>query len=63
MSKKFLEEIEKNVESFRPSWRISASEVNTFSSSVLVISDHSLFPQGTHFISRMVDSIHWVLTL
>ncbi|KAI4366354.1 hypothetical protein MLD38_022241 [Melastoma candidum] len=45
-SKEFLEKTEKNVNSSRPSWRIRASEVDTLSTSVLLISDHSLFPQG-----------------
>ncbi|KAI4389935.1 hypothetical protein MLD38_002101 [Melastoma candidum] len=45
-SKKFLLEIEKNIESSRPSSRISASKVDTLCESALVISDHSLFPSG-----------------
>ncbi|KAI4339894.1 hypothetical protein MLD38_024779 [Melastoma candidum] len=62
-SKKFLQEIAKNIESSRPSWRIDASEVDTLSESVLVISDHSLFPQSKYFNLGLVDGIHFVPTI
>lgn len=47
VSRKFLESIERNVLCQRPGWRVSAAKVLTCSDSVLLMSDHSLFPYGT----------------
>ncbi|KAJ8429816.1 hypothetical protein Cgig2_004400 [Carnegiea gigantea] len=44
VSRKFLESIERNVLCQRPGWRVSAAKVLTCSDSVLLMSDHSLFP-------------------
>ncbi|XP_056162523.1 inositol-pentakisphosphate 2-kinase-like isoform X2 [Syzygium oleosum] len=46
VSREFLEEIERNIKSHRPDWRIDAAKVDTLNESALLISDHSLFPHG-----------------
>ncbi|KAL6995715.1 Inositol-pentakisphosphate 2-kinase [Sarracenia purpurea var. burkii] len=46
VSREFLESIEKNALSQRPSWRVDAAKVNTLCNSALLISDHSVFPRG-----------------
>ncbi|XP_048129872.1 inositol-pentakisphosphate 2-kinase-like [Rhodamnia argentea] len=46
VSREFLEEIERNIKSHRPDWRIDAAMVDTLKQSALLISDHSLFPHG-----------------
>ncbi|XP_068641734.1 inositol-pentakisphosphate 2-kinase-like [Aristolochia californica] len=43
VSTEFLESVEKNVLSQRPSWRVDAAKINTVCDSALLISDHSLF--------------------
>ncbi|XWS25801.1 hypothetical protein CRYUN_Cryun27aG0098700 [Craigia yunnanensis] len=47
VTKEFLESVEKNVTCYRPVGRIDSSQVNANHDSVLVISDHSIFPNGT----------------
>ncbi|GKU89971.1 hypothetical protein SLEP1_g4039 [Rubroshorea leprosula] len=47
VTKEFLESVEKNVICKRPAWRVDAAQVDTYCDSVLLISDHSLFPNGT----------------
>lgn len=49
VTREFLEEIERNIESHRPDWRIDAAKVDTLNESALLISDHSLFPHGEYF--------------
>ncbi|KAH9605523.1 hypothetical protein KSS87_023151 [Heliosperma pusillum] len=44
VSREFLESVERNVLCQRPLWRIDAAEVNTCADSVLLMSDHSVFP-------------------
>lgn len=46
VSTEFLEEIEINIKSHRPDWRIDAAKVDTLNKYALLISDHSLFPHG-----------------
>lgn len=47
VTKEFLESVEKNVSSHRLAWRVDASQVDTNCNSVLIISDHSMFPNPT----------------
>ncbi|XWS14544.1 hypothetical protein CRYUN_Cryun35bG0019000 [Craigia yunnanensis] len=47
VTKEFLESVEKNVTCHRPAWRVDSSQVNVNRDSVLIISDHSIFPNGT----------------
>ncbi|XP_074280096.1 inositol-pentakisphosphate 2-kinase-like [Silene latifolia] len=44
VSKEFLESVERNVLCQRPLWRVNAAKVNICSDSVLLMSDHSVFP-------------------
>ncbi|KAK0576442.1 hypothetical protein LWI29_017570 [Acer saccharum] len=46
VSREFLESVQKNVICKRPAWRVDAAEVDTHSNSVLLMSDHTLFPHG-----------------
>lgn len=46
VSREFLETIENNVMCKRPAWRVDAAKVDTHVDSVLLLSDHSLFPNG-----------------
>ncbi|GMN35580.1 hypothetical protein TIFTF001_005377 [Ficus carica] len=46
VSTEFLETIETNVIHQRPVWRVDAAKVDTHCDSVLLLSDHSLFPSG-----------------
>lgn len=47
VTKEFLEAVESNVLSQRPSSRVNAAKVNLQNDSVLLISDHSVFPHGS----------------
>ncbi|XVE69839.1 hypothetical protein DITRI_Ditri10aG0023900 [Diplodiscus trichospermus] len=47
VTKEFLESVEKNVASYRPVWRVDSSLVDVNRDAVLIISDHSIFPNGT----------------
>lgn len=49
MTREFLETVDNNVLCQRPSWRVDAAMVNPLCDSVLLISDHSLFPRGNNF--------------
>lgn len=44
MGKEFLESVESNVLSERPSWRVNDAKTNTECVSALLLSDLSLFP-------------------
>ncbi|XP_020425159.1 inositol-pentakisphosphate 2-kinase [Prunus persica] len=57
-SKEFLESVEKNIISQRPASRVDAAKVDTECDSVLLMSDHSLFPRGFFFAC-----LFWLLTL
>ncbi|CAN1127029.1 Inositol-pentakisphosphate 2-kinase [Linum perenne] len=46
VSREFLECIEKKVICQRPSWRVDAARVDPRRDSVLIMSDHTLFPHG-----------------
>ncbi|XP_022769023.1 inositol-pentakisphosphate 2-kinase-like [Durio zibethinus] len=46
VSKEFLESVEKNVTCQRPAWRVDSSLVDVNRDSALIISDHSIFPNG-----------------
>lgn len=46
VSREFLELVEKNVSSQRPSWRVNAGKIDTQRDYVLILSDHSIFPNG-----------------
>ncbi|KAK4351948.1 hypothetical protein RND71_027466 [Anisodus tanguticus] len=46
VTREFLEIVDNNVLCQRPSWRVDAAKVNPLCDSVLLISDHSLFPPG-----------------
>ncbi|KAI4316844.1 hypothetical protein L6164_024784 [Bauhinia variegata] len=47
VSREFLESIEKNVICQRPAWRVDTAQVDAHCDSVLLLSDHSLFPHGS----------------
>ncbi|CAO2835121.1 unnamed protein product [Amaranthus hypochondriacus] len=47
VSREFLESVERNVLSKRPGWRVTAAKVDCFADSVLLMSDHSIFPSST----------------
>ncbi|XVF36067.1 hypothetical protein REPUB_Repub19eG0026300 [Reevesia pubescens] len=47
VTKEFLEFVEKNVNSKRPVWRVDSAQVEVNRDSVLIIPDHSIFPNGT----------------
>ncbi|KAJ8772517.1 hypothetical protein K2173_027694 [Erythroxylum novogranatense] len=46
VTRNFLEAVEKNVMSWRPAWRVDASKVDLKRDSVVIMSDHSVFPHG-----------------
>lgn len=46
----FLESVQKNVTGQRPAWRVDAAEVDVRLDSVLLLSDHTLFPQGNCYL-------------
>ncbi|KAF7813354.1 inositol-pentakisphosphate 2-kinase-like isoform X1 [Senna tora] len=46
VSVEFLESIEKNCNRQRPAWRVDSAQVDRHFNSVLLMSDHSLFPHG-----------------
>ncbi|OMO87536.1 hypothetical protein CCACVL1_08953 [Corchorus capsularis] len=48
VTKEFLESVAKNVICLRPAWRVDSSQVDANRDSVLIISDHSIFRNGTH---------------
>ncbi|CAB4296282.1 unnamed protein product [Prunus armeniaca] len=54
-SKEFLESVEKNIISQRPASRVDAAKVDTQCDSVLLMSDHSLFPRGTHEVEPCIS--------
>lgn len=56
MTKEFLESVEKNVVSQRPAWRVDVSRVDTQCDFGLLMSDHSLFPDGTETCITALDS-------
>ncbi|XP_010539888.1 PREDICTED: inositol-pentakisphosphate 2-kinase isoform X2 [Tarenaya hassleriana] len=47
VAREFLESVEENVVSQRPSWRVDAAKVDTLRSSVLLMDDHTLFTCGS----------------
>lgn len=47
VTKKFRESVQNNVICEQPGWRVDAAEVDLHRDSVLIISDHSLFSDGT----------------
>ncbi|XP_022763203.1 inositol-pentakisphosphate 2-kinase-like isoform X2 [Durio zibethinus] len=47
VAKEFLEFVDKNVTCHRPAWRVDSSQVDMNRDSVLIMSDHSIFPNGT----------------
>ncbi|KAF8769150.1 hypothetical protein HU200_006647 [Digitaria exilis] len=54
VSREFLELVEKNVLSSRPSWRVNASSIDSTADAALLIADHSLFsgnPKGSNCIA------------
>ncbi|KAH7862943.1 hypothetical protein Vadar_011357 [Vaccinium darrowii] len=55
LSKEFLEVVERNILSQRPSWRVDAAVVNTLCDFALLMSDHSVFPYVSRFISEEND--------
>uniref|UniRef100_A0A1S3Y6U6 Inositol-pentakisphosphate 2-kinase n=2 Tax=Nicotiana TaxID=4085 RepID=A0A1S3Y6U6_TOBAC len=46
VTQEFLETVESNVLSQRPAWRVDAAKVNPLCVSVMLMSDHSMFPLG-----------------
>ncbi|OVA08748.1 Inositol-pentakisphosphate 2-kinase [Macleaya cordata] len=46
VSREFLEAVEKNILFQRPAWRVDAAKINILCDSALLISDHSVFPDG-----------------
>ncbi|XP_074263096.1 inositol-pentakisphosphate 2-kinase-like [Silene latifolia] len=47
VSREFLESVERDVLSERPLWRVDAAKVNICADSVLLMSDHSVFPNSS----------------
>ncbi|GMI82538.1 hypothetical protein like AT1G22100 [Hibiscus trionum] len=47
VAKEFLKSVEKNVTFHRPAWRVDSSQVDLNRDSVLILSDHSVFPTGS----------------
>ncbi|KAI4336857.1 hypothetical protein L6164_015334 [Bauhinia variegata] len=47
VSREFLESIGKNVICQRPTWRVDTAQVDAHCDSVLLLSDHSIFPHGS----------------
>ncbi|XP_019152349.1 PREDICTED: inositol-pentakisphosphate 2-kinase-like isoform X1 [Ipomoea nil] len=47
VSREFLEAVEKNVLHKRPTWRVDAAKLNLLRDSILLMSDHSIFPHVT----------------
>ncbi|CAB4267525.1 unnamed protein product [Prunus armeniaca] len=54
-SKEFLESVEKNIICQRPASRVDAAKVDTQCDSVLLMSDHSLFPRGTQEVEPCIS--------
>ncbi|KAH9693072.1 Inositol-pentakisphosphate 2-kinase [Citrus sinensis] len=46
VTREFLESVQKNVTGQRPAWRVDAADIKIPCDSVLLMSDHTLFPQG-----------------
>ncbi|KAK8988986.1 hypothetical protein V6N11_030357 [Hibiscus sabdariffa] len=46
VTKEFLKSVEKNVTFHRPAWRVDSSQVDVNRDSVLILWDHSVFPNG-----------------
>ena len=57
VSREFLEAVDNKVLCQRPSWRVDAARINSLHDSVLLISDHSVFPQCMRCISSLVGYI------
>ncbi|TQD96102.1 hypothetical protein C1H46_018245 [Malus baccata] len=55
VSREFLESVEKNVISQRPASRVDATKVDTQSDTVLLMSDHSLFPRVTQEVEPCIS--------
>lgn len=47
MSREFLESVERNFVCQRPAWRVDTAQVDIHCDSALLMSDHSVFPNGT----------------
>ncbi|XP_017981655.1 PREDICTED: inositol-pentakisphosphate 2-kinase isoform X1 [Theobroma cacao] len=47
VTKEFLESVDNNVICQRPAWRVDSSQVDANRDTALIISDHSVFPNGT----------------
>lgn len=62
VSKEFLELAEKNVSSQRPSWRVNAGKIDTQRDYVLILSDHSIFPNGNNIPFPFKFSIKYRFT-
>ncbi|VVA19687.1 PREDICTED: inositol-pentakisphosphate [Prunus dulcis] len=54
-SKEFLESVEKNIICQRPASRVDAAKVDTQCDSVLLMSDHSIFPRGTQEVEPCIS--------
>lgn len=52
VSREFLEAIEVNVLCQRPAWRVDAAKVNPLCDSVLLMADHSIFPQVSGVLKK-----------
>ncbi|OVA00539.1 Inositol-pentakisphosphate 2-kinase [Macleaya cordata] len=50
VSREFLEAVEHNILCQRPAWRVHTAKVNIFCDSALLISDHSVFPEGKNYL-------------
>ena len=59
VTREFLELVEKNVMSQRPAWRVDAAKVDTHCDSVLLLSDHSIFPRGTYKMLELTKKNHY----
>ncbi|CAK8576138.1 unnamed protein product [Lathyrus sativus] len=55
VTKKFLETVEQNIDSQPPAWRIDVSQVDKQCDFTLLMSDHSIFPQGSQGSSHSIS--------
>ncbi|XP_028766319.1 inositol-pentakisphosphate 2-kinase [Neltuma alba] len=55
VSREFLESVEKNFICQRPAFRVDTAQIDMHSDSVLLMSDHSLFPHGSLEVSPCIS--------
>lgn len=63
VTREFLESVEENVRSRRPAWRVDAAKVDTHCDSVLLLSDHSIFPRGNYDLLKLKTKKRRIITI